>query len=585
MSTRSENHNSSTTAPPANVGNGNATSEHSSALTVELSPSTASGSSEGKTSVLTTGPVGSDFVLSGSAITIATDATVIRSDNTPQESSGSHSSNVSSLSAHKSSNENVEFVNNASSAFDYDLTNKVFGIYHVQKKIGGGGMGDVYLAKDTLLDRDVALKVLTPNQQSGEFRERFIIEAKTSAKLHHDNIVTVYSFGEINGRIYLAMEYIPGINLRVKEKNGPLSIEETLSYAIQLSAALEHIHQKGIVHRDIKPSNVIIMDDGTAKIIDLGLAKDIGLKKNNESETDLTQTGVTLGTFDYISPEQARDSRNVDIRSDIYSLGCTMFFMLTASPPYPEGNGLQKLLSHQGDTPPNVQDERSDVPDSLADIIMRCMSKKPELRYQTPQELTKALYIAAEERGMRPSELSMTKWYFPVRSRLKVWSDRLAWAVPIVFLFIGVIALDYIWRPTQRQSEFLPETPGLKRNIVSIKSGGRGSSIFGLPVKRGKVLEVDDVPQPFPQPPEISPTENELTPPVSSETSNAPADNNPNSALQPVPPTLETETPNNNPQINDSNVPAATSLNRRFPEKPNASAERKAIHSVKLETD
>ena len=569
MSSDPEKHNSSTTAPPANVGNGSNITEQSSALTVNLSSSTSSVDSDGKTSVLTTGPVGEDFVLSGSAVKIASEATVIR--NNPSDLSGSQSANVKSLSAHKASNENVEFVDN--SPFDYDLTNKIFGIYHVQKKIGGGGMGDVYLAKDTLLDRDVALKVLVPNQQSDEFRERFIIEAKASAKLHHDNIVTVYSFGEINGRIYLAMEYIPGVNLREKEKKGPLSIEETLSYAIQLSAALEHIHQKGIVHRDIKPSNVLVTDNETVKIIDLGLAKDLGLKKNSsDPQNDLTQTGVTLGTFDYISPEQARDSRNVDIRSDIYSLGCTMYFMLVGAPPYPEGTGLQKLLNHQSDTPPNVQDERSDVPDSLADVIMRCMAKNPELRYQTPQELSRALYLAAEERGMRPGGLTLSKWYYPTKTRLKIWKDRLMWAVPIVILFVSIMILDCIWKPDPRQSEFLPETPGLKRSVVSVNPGGRGLSIFGMPVKKGQVLEFDASPQSFPQPPEIVPTENESTqPPVSLEDLNEPVDDNPTAALPSVP-TPAPAPSKNTPQINDSSV-------------PESSIPRKSVHSVKLETD
>ena len=577
MSSNPKINKSSTTAPPVNAGNGSAASDQSSSRTVELSPSTASVDSDGKTSVLTTGPVGEDFVLSGSAVKISSEATVIR--NIPSELSGSKSSNVNTLSARKASNENVELVDN--SPFDYDLTNKIFGIYHVQKKIGGGGMGDVYLAKDTLLDRDVALKVLAPNQQSEEYRERFIIEAKASAKLHHDNIVTVYSFGEINGRIFLAMEYIPGINLRDKEKKGPLSIEETLSYAIQLSAALEHIHQKGIVHRDIKPSNVLVTDNETVKIIDLGLAKDLGLKKNSNSpEDELTQTGVTLGTFDYISPEQARDSRNVDIRSDIYSLGCTMYFMLVGAPPYPEGTGLQKLLNHQSDTPPNVQDERSDAPDSLADIIMRCMAKNPELRYQTPQELSKALYIAAEERGMRPGGLSLSKWYYPTRTRLKIWKDRLSWAVPIVLLIFAIMVLDCIWKPDQRQAEFLPETPGLKRSVVTVNPPGRSSSIFGSPVRKGAVLELDSFPKSFPQPPENSPTENDLTlSPAISEDQNSPLDNNSSRTVLPAASALTA--PSNNTQQNND----ATAQELNLPQTPGDSPKKNTVHSVKFETD
>ncbi len=329
--------------------------------------------------------------------------------------------------------------------------------------IGGGGMGRVYRALDSKLDRYVALKVLAPNQNSEDFRERFTIEAKAAAKLHHENIVTVYSYGDFNGLTYLAMEYIPGVNIRdLVNKNGPLSIEDTLSYAIQLASALEHINQMGIVHRDIKPSNVLITEDGIAKVIDLGLAK------NSMSPADeLTATGVTLGTFDYISPEQARDPRLVDIRSDIYSLGCSLFFMLSGQPPYPKGTALQKLLRHQGEAPPNVQDFRSDVPDRLATIITRCMAKNADMRYQTPQQLSKALYIAAEELGMRPLGISLAKWYLPSISRIKIWKDRLWWILPVVFLVLIVLILDGIWKLPDRDMEFLPDAPGLHGEIDS----------------------------------------------------------------------------------------------------------------------
>ena len=133
---------------------------------------------------------------------------------------------------------------------------------------------------------------------------------------------------------------------------------------------------------------------------------------------------------------------------------------------------------------------------------MRCMAKNPELRYQTPQELSRALYLAAEERGLRPGGLTLSKWYYPSRSRLRIWKDRLLWAVPFVILIGAIMILDYIWKPDLRQSEFLPETPGLKRRVVTVNSGGRGSSIFGSPVMKGAALELDDVPQFFPQPPE-----------------------------------------------------------------------------------
>lgn len=334
------------------------------------------------------------------------------------------------------------------------------GNYTLIESIGGGGMGRVFRAQDNNLERDVALKVLPPNQCTDkDFRDRFIVEAKAAARLHHDNIVCVYSFGEINGLTYLAMEYIPGINIRdLVDRDGPLPVEDVLAYAIQLASALEHINQKKIVHRDIKPSNVLVTDDGTVKVIDLGLAK---ATLAQAPADELTATGVTLGTFDYISPEQARDPRLVDIRSDIYSLGCSLFFMLSGHPPYPKGTALQKLLRHQGEAPPNIQDFRPDVPDRLADIITRCMAKEADLRYQTPQALSNALYLAAEDLGMRPVGMSLSRWYMPSISKLRVWKDRFWWLLPIAGLILCVMCLDSLWKLDLHESEYLPENMSL----------------------------------------------------------------------------------------------------------------------------
>lgn len=331
------------------------------------------------------------------------------------------------------------------------------GNFTLIESVGGGGMGRVFRALDNNLERDVALKVLPPNQCTDkDYRDRFIFEAKAAARLHHDNIVCVYSFGEINGLTYLAMEYIPGINIRdLVSRDGPLPIEDVLAYAIQLASALEHINQQKIVHRDIKPSNVLVTDDGTVKVIDLGLAK-ATLAQSPADE--LTATGVTLGTFDYISPEQARDPRHVDIRSDIYSLGCSLFYMLAGHPPYPKGTALQKLLCHQGEAPPNIQEYRAEVPDRLADIITRCMAKNADLRYQTPQALSSALYLAAEELGMRPIGMSLTRWYMPSISRLRAWKERFWWVLPLAGLILCVMCLDSLWKLDLHESEYLPES-------------------------------------------------------------------------------------------------------------------------------
>ncbi len=485
MPTKYENNDSNSTTPPIEFGNGEKDSLASieSTKTVELNLSQPS-----SVSILTTAPVSLASLTSNSS-----DATVIRSRDANGVNSDSSSGSATTANHNFSNGEqntesNSKIDRSASSmskvkivsdnlADNRNTSNVQLGDYIIIECIGGGGMGRVYRALDSKLDRYVALKVLAPNQTSDEFRTRFIIEAKASARLHHDNIVTVYSFGESNGLTYLAMEYIAGVNIRdIVTKNGPLPVEDVLSYAIQLASALEHINEKGIVHRDIKPSNVLITDDGTVKVIDLGLAKN-----NAEQADDLTATGVTLGTFDYISPEQARDPRNVDIRADIYSLGCSLFFMLTGQPPFPNGTGLQKLLSHQGDNAPNVQQFRSDVPDRLADIIMKCMAKNADLRFQTPQDLSKALFIAAEEWGMRPMGISLAKWRLPSISRIKLWKERLSWLIPILILIFTVIVLDSAWKPDEKQQEFLADSPGLKRDVVTsdLSPAKYKNSMFG----------------------------------------------------------------------------------------------------------
>ena len=228
------------------------------------------------------------------------------------------------------------------------------GHFRIEATIGAGGMGAVFRAVDERLDRIVALKVLSPSlsRDAGSI-QRFLNEARAAARLDHDNIARVYYVGEDRGLNFIAHEFVTGRTIRdIIRDHGPLDPREAVNYALQLAAALRHTSAAGVVHRDIKPSNIIITPRGRAKLVDLGLAKKVA----SESFGDLTIAGTTLGTFDYISPEQAKDPRNVDVRSDIYSLGCTLYHMLAGTPPYPEGTVLQKLLDHQA----------KDVPDPAA---------------------------------------------------------------------------------------------------------------------------------------------------------------------------------------------------------------------------
>ena len=294
------------------------------------------------------------------------------------------------------------------------------GQYIIESRIGAGGMGAVFKARDEQLDRLVALKILSPSQSSDPSSvRRFQNEARAAARLDHDNIARIYAVGESHGLNYIAFEYVEGITVReLIRQRGGVDSQQTINFMLQISMALKHTAAAGVVHRDIKPSNLILTPQGRAKLVDWGLARK---ERLDENSLDLTVSGTTLGTFDYISPEQARDPRNVDVRSDIYSLGCTAYHMLTGSPPYAEGTVLQKLLDHQGKNAPDPRDRNPDVPRELSRIVRKMMASNPEDRYWSPQALTHDLLMLASESGLRPVHPDGLTW----RSETETASGRL----------------------------------------------------------------------------------------------------------------------------------------------------------------
>jgi tRNA A-37 threonylcarbamoyl transferase component Bud32 len=262
--------------------------------------------------------------------------------------------------------------------------------------IGVGGMAAVIRATDTQLDRSVALKILPPEMASDpENIRRFQQEARAAAKLDHENIARVFAFGEDQGLHYIAFEFVEGENLRlILERRGRLPIPEAVHYMLQIATGLAHAAERGVVHRDIKPSNIIIGPTGRAKLVDMGLARSM-VPVGDE----LTQSGVTLGTFDYISPEQALEPRSADVRSDIYSLGCTFYQMLTGQAPVPEGTAAKKLHHHQHINPIDPRQLNPAIPDDLAAILSRMMAKDPRNRYQKPEHLVQHLIQLAQKLG------------------------------------------------------------------------------------------------------------------------------------------------------------------------------------------
>jgi serine/threonine protein kinase len=265
------------------------------------------------------------------------------------------------------------------------------GKYEVLAHIATGGMGAVYKAIDRDLHRLVALKVLVRERASNPAQqERFRREARHSARLNHKNIVTLYECQEIDGFFFLAMEYVDGIDLETYiRRKGKLHPELARYLLIQATRALEHAHQRGVIHRDIKPSNFMLARENgqwKVKLTDLGLAW-----TGNDADFRVTRAGSTVGTVDYLSPEQARDSSSVDIRSDIYSLGCTLYHMLAGHPPFPEGGLGERILKHQMVEPRDIRKLNPDVPDGLWFVLRKMLAKSPGNRYQTPTELKQDL--------------------------------------------------------------------------------------------------------------------------------------------------------------------------------------------------
>jgi serine/threonine-protein kinase len=265
------------------------------------------------------------------------------------------------------------------------------GKYDVVGHIATGGMGAVYKAIDTVLKREVALKVLPPDAASKpNALERFRREARNAARLRHENIVTIYEFSQAGTTFYLAMEFVEGIDLQEYiDRKGRLDPEEARLVALQATRALEHAHAQGIVHRDIKPSNLLVSRKGeilVVKMSDFGLARE-----TSEEDGRVTRDGHTVGTIDYMAPEQARDCGSADCRSDIYSLGCTVFHMLAGKAPFPEGSIPERLLKHAHDEPPDLRDFSPRVSEAFCAVVRRMLAKDPADRYPTPSALLKDL--------------------------------------------------------------------------------------------------------------------------------------------------------------------------------------------------
>ena len=263
------------------------------------------------------------------------------------------------------------------------------GRYRVVRKLGGGGMADVYLCEDLTLGRHVAVKVLLQRYlDDPTFVERFRREAKAAAGLNQQNLVSIYDWGEVDGTYYIVMEYVEGETLKdLIRRRGRLSGNEAVAVGMQLLAAVEFAHRSGIVHRDIKPQNVMIDRDGTIKVMDFGIAR--------AGDSGMTEAGSILGTAQYLAPEQAK-GHQVDERSDLYSVGVVLYEMLTGTVPFKGDSAVTVALKHVNEVPAEPAELVPGMPYALNQIVLKAMAKDPAYRYQTAAEFARDLRAARE---------------------------------------------------------------------------------------------------------------------------------------------------------------------------------------------
>jgi len=284
------------------------------------------------------------------------------------------------------------------------LVNKQIGGYKLVRRIGEGGMGEVYLAEQLTMHRTVALKILHNKwADDEEFRKRFLLEARAAGKLNHQNLIQVYDVNKYQGKYYFSMEFIDGVTVEdLIRHEGALPVEKVINICMQVCQALKYLANHNIVHRDIKPANIMVTKDGTVKLGDFGFIQSVW-------DAELMQEGTTIGTPDYISPEQARGERNLDVRSDIYSLGASLFHMLTGKTLF-QGTCSKVMRDHIETEPPKLDELRKDLPKDLKRMLGKMTAKQPIDRYQTPDEVIKDLDLlridVAHKDGAIPSSRS-----------------------------------------------------------------------------------------------------------------------------------------------------------------------------------
>ena len=306
----------------------------------------------------------------------------------------------------------------------------MLGDYLLIDQIGHGGMGEVFRARHGMMNREVAIKLMQPeSMNSFEHVQRFRREVEAAAQLTHPNIVSAFDAGEFAGHYFLVMEYVRGQDLRrCIRKNGPLPTPLVLNYLIQAAQGLEYAHKRGVIHRDVKPSNLLLADDGAVKVLDLGLSLMCGGvgadAAGSMTQSELTESGQVMGTVDFMSPEQALNAHDVDPRCDVYSLGCTLHFLLTGLPPYLGESMMSRLVAHREHPIPQLTSRGLPVSQRLNDLFRSMMAKKAEDRLPSMSEVIAGLRLCLmdlSDASEIPETVRFTRDMSDTRSVKAIW--------------------------------------------------------------------------------------------------------------------------------------------------------------------
>lgn len=378
--------------------------------------------------------------------------------------------------------------------------------YRIDSKIGAGGMGEVYRAYDSRLDREVAIKLLPSNFASDEDRlRRFEQEAKATSALNHPNILTVYDVGKHNGSPFIAAEFLDGIELRDRLEEGPIPLRKAIDYAQQIVSGLTAAHGKGIVHRDLKPENIFITRDERVKILDFGLAKlsipqltSNGSRIGSEDATQkaMTDPGVVMGTVGYMSPEQVRGD-TADHRSDIFSFGVILYEMLTGKRAFAGDSVVETMHSILKDDVPDLDETNARVPAALDRLMRRCLEKRPEHRFHSAHDLGYALEAIASPTSSSGAGLTTAGMAAVGETRKSGWLSRLPWfAAGVLLLTTLALAAFYLFREEPRAEavrfSILPPEKTVLGDSLALSPDAR-SLAFIVRDGNGKSLWVRDL--------------------------------------------------------------------------------------------